>query len=42
MAKEKYYAYFFDTNNMGIENSWDACKKIVQGTSARYKSFTSK
>ena len=42
MAKEKYYAYFFDTNNMGIKNSWDECKKIVQGTSARYKSFTSK
>lgn len=42
MGKQKYYAYFFDKKNTGIVNTWDECKKIVQGTKARYKSFTDK
>ena len=39
MAKQKYYAYFFDKKNNGIVNTWAECEKIVHGTKARYKSF---
>ena len=42
MAKQKYYAYFFDEKNNGIVNTWAECEKIVQGTKARYKSFIDK
>ena len=42
MAKQKYYAYFFDEENNGIVNTWAECEKIVQGTKARYKSFIDK
>ena len=42
MAKQKYYAYFFDEENNGIVNTWVECEKIVQGTKARYKSFIDK
>ena len=39
MAKQKYYAYFFDEKNNGIVDTWVECEKIVHGTKARYKSF---
>ena len=39
MAKQKYYAYFFDKKNNGIVDTWVECEKIVRGTKARYKSF---
>lgn len=39
MAKQKYYAYFFDEKNNGIVATWAECEKIVHGTKARYKSF---
>ena len=39
MAKQKFYAYFFDEKNNGIVDTWTECEKIVQGTKARYKSF---
>lgn len=42
MAKQKYYAYFFDEKNNGIVSTWAECEKIVQGTKARYKSFIDK
>ena len=42
MAKQKYYAYFFDNKNNGIVESWTECEKIVKGTKARYKSFIDK
>ena len=42
MAKQKYYAYFFDDKNNGIVESWTKCEKIVKGTKARYKSFIDK
>lgn len=42
MAKQKYYAYFFDERNKGIVNTWAECEKIVHGTKARYKSFIDK
>ena len=42
MAKQKYYAYFFDEKNNGRVNTWAECEKIVQGTKARYKSFIDK
>lgn len=40
MAK-KIYAYFFNNCEHGIVNTWEECKKIVQNSKARYKSFTS-
>ena len=42
MAKQKYYAYFFDEKNNGIVDTWSECEKIVHGTKARYKSFIDK
>ena len=42
MAKQKYYAYFFDDKHNGIVESWIECEKIVKGTKARYKSFIDK
>ena len=42
MAKQKYYAYFFDEKNNGIVDNWGECEKIVHGTKARYKSFIDK
>ena len=42
MAKQKYYAYFFNKEDNGIVNTWEECEKIVQGTKARYKSFIDK
>lgn len=42
MAKQKYYAYFFNKEDNGIVNTWAECEKIVQGTKARYKSFIDK
>ena len=30
MAKQKYYAYFFDDERNGIVESWTECEKIVQ------------
>ena len=42
MAKQKYYAYFFDEKNNGIVDTWNECEKIVHGTKARYKSFIDK
>jgi len=42
MAKQKYYAYFFDDERNGIVESWTECEKIVKGTKARYKSFIDK
>ena len=42
MAKQKYYAYFFDDKRNGIVESWTECEKIVKGTKARYKSFIDK
>lgn len=39
MAK-KIYAYFFNETNYGVVESWEKCKSLVQGTKARYKSFT--
>ena len=42
MAKQKFYAYFFDKKNNGIVDTWTECEKIVQGTKARYKSFIDK
>ena len=42
MAKQKYYAYFFNKEDNGIVNTWTECEKIVQGTKARYKSFIDK
>lgn len=41
MAK-KIYAYFFDDSKNGIVETWNECKNIVQGSKARYKSFTNK
>ncbi|MGL4393242.1 MAG: viroplasmin family protein [Fusobacteriaceae bacterium] len=42
MAKaQKFYAYYLtEEKKMGIETSWDVCKKIVAGKLARYKSFS--
>ncbi|MBQ3437076.1 MAG: ribonuclease H family protein [Fusobacterium sp.] len=40
MAK-KFYAYFFNNKENGIVETWDDCKKIVQKSNARYKSFPS-
>ena len=42
MAKQKYYAYYFDEKNNGIVDTWAECEKIVHGTKARYKSFIEK
>ena len=42
MAKQKFYAYFFDKKNNGRVDTWTECEKIVQGTKARYKSFIDK
>ena len=42
MAKQKYYAYFFDEKNNGIVDTWSECEKIVHGTKAKYKSFIDK
>jgi len=42
MAKQKYYAYFFDEKNNGIVDNWGECEKIVRGTKAKYKSFIDK
>lgn len=41
MAK-KIYAFYLDDSNYGIVETWDECKKIVEKTKYRYKSFTSK
>lgn len=40
MAK-KFYAYFFNEENLGIVETWEECKTIVQNSKARYKSFPS-
>lgn len=40
MAK-KFYAYFFNEENLGIVESWEECKTVVQNSKARYKSFPS-
>lgn len=37
---KKVYAYFFNENNSGIVQTWEECKALVQGSKARYKSFT--
>nr|WP_241634630.1 ribonuclease H family protein [Fusobacterium gastrosuis] len=37
---KKIYAYFFNENNNGIVKTWEECKSLVQGSKARYKSFS--
>ncbi|MGL5054176.1 MAG: viroplasmin family protein [Fusobacteriaceae bacterium] len=42
MAKEKFYGYYIiDSKEGGVLNSWDLCKKKVEGLKSRYKSFSS-
>lgn len=38
---KKFYAYFFNKENIGIVETWEKCKSIVQNSKARYKSFQS-
>ena len=39
MAKQKYYAYFFDDKRNGIVESWTECEKIVRVQRLDIKSF---
>ena len=41
MAKNKFYGYYIiDTKESGVLDSWELCKKKVQGSKSRYKGFS--
>ena len=42
MAKQKYYAYFFNKEDNGIVNNWEECENIYKVTKAIYKSYIDK
>ena len=40
MAKNKFYSYYIiDTKESGVLDSWELCKRKVQGSKSRYKGF---
>ena len=41
-TKKKYYAFYINDNEKGITETWEECKNITRGKSAKTKGFVSR